>query len=135
MFSNKSHIDPESLTWNPLDGEISSKLDKRRYVSLSADQASNVTEPQDSTDTPGRVPLPSTEDLSSPNEEKMSLFDIAMPGVLTLKDLEREVDLDHWGLLVHGQLVEMEVSFRHAHPFICWESHSLDFTHARGLFL
>lgn len=39
----------------------------------------------------------------------MSLFDIHMPGILTLEQV-RALDLDHWLLLVHGSFVHMIVS-------------------------
>jgi arginine-tRNA-protein transferase len=49
------------------------------------------------------------EQLIIPGEDKMSLFDIKMPGVLTLEELQSQIDLDHWRLVVGGQLVEFEV--------------------------
>lgn len=76
------------------------KLDKRRYVSLSHDQESN----QDSNTEP------ENRNFILPNEEEMSLFDIHMPGVLTLEEVQTQIDLDHWRLLVHNTLVEMSVS-------------------------
>lgn len=33
-----------------------------------------------------------------------------MPGVLTLEELQTQIDLDHWRLVVHNSLVEMNVS-------------------------
>ena len=88
-------IDPEKPgSWDPLDGELKEKLDKRRYVSLSRDRKG----------LPERSPLPDDMD-----DEEMSLFDIHMPGVLTLEQIETLVDLDHWLLLVHGTFVHMNV--------------------------
>lgn len=43
------------------------------------------------------------------NDEEVSLFDLHMPGVLTLPEV-KALDLDHWLLLVHGSFVEMIVS-------------------------
>lgn len=87
--------DPESKTWDPLDGELRQKLDKRKYVSLSRDRAN---------------PRPSDEEEPIPelaNQEAMSLFDIRMPGVLTADEVLTQLDLDHWLLLVHGNFVHM----------------------------
>lgn len=44
----------------------------------------------------------------------MSLFDIHMPGVLTVEEV-LALDLDHWLLLVHGSFLEMIVS---NHPIL-----------------
>lgn len=80
-------------------GELSQKLDERPYVSLSRDRSSATTE-----DSSSKPPL--DPDV---NEEESSLFDIHMPGVLTLDEV-KALDLDHWYLLVHGTFVHMNVS-------------------------
>ncbi|KAJ5190558.1 uncharacterized protein N7498_009543 [Penicillium cinerascens] len=88
-------LDPESNGWDPLAGELSEKLDKRSYVSLSRDRSTN---PDDST---------SNQSLDGAvNEEELSLFDIHMPGVLTMDEV-KALDLDHWHLLYHGTFVQM----------------------------
>jgi arginine-tRNA-protein transferase len=87
-----------------LAGELSEKLDKRSYVSLSRDRSSNA---DDST---------SSQPLDSDvNEEELSLFDIHMPGVLTMDEV-KALDLDHWHLLYHGTFVQMIVSFIYLFP-------------------
>ncbi|EEP81585.1 conserved hypothetical protein [Uncinocarpus reesii 1704] len=58
-----------------------------------------------------------------PDEEDMSLFDIDMPGVLTLDELKAQVDLDHCRLLVHNSLVEMT-------DLVGWESSDIKNPHA-----
>ncbi|KAJ6160798.1 arginine-tRNA-protein transferase [Penicillium chermesinum] len=68
-------LDPETYTWDPLEGELSEKLDKRSYVSLSRDRAG----PSDS------QPIPLDPDV---NEEDLSLFEINMPGTLTLDEVK-----------------------------------------------
>jgi len=82
-----------------LAGELSEKLDKRLYVSLSRDRST------DAGDSPPSQPL--DDDV---NEEELSLFDIHMPGVLTMEEV-KALDLDHWLLLYHGTFVEMIVRF------------------------
>jgi arginine-tRNA-protein transferase len=92
--------DPESYTWDPLDGELTKKLDERPYVSLSRDRrlaAQGLPESSEVEAAEGEI-----------NDEEMSLFDIHMPGVMTLDEV-KPLDLDHSLLLVQGSLVHMMV--------------------------
>lgn len=95
-------LDPESLTWDPLDGTLVQKLDQQPYVSLSRDSRSrggqDVPSPPD-TD-------PDADADEEINDEDASLFDLHMPGVLTAEEVEA-LDLDHWLLLVRGSFVHM----------------------------
>ncbi|KAL1880960.1 Arginyl-tRNA--protein transferase 1 [Paecilomyces lecythidis] len=97
-------LDPESYTWDPLDGELSKKLDERPYVSLSRDRklASQKKSSQDASTAAEASQGKETEE----NDEEMSLFDLHMPGVLTVEEVQA-LDLDHWFLLVHGSFLEM----------------------------
>lgn len=79
------------------------KLDKRRYVSLSRDKRIEAAK---SAGTQCAEDPIENDDLYMPHEEQMSLFDVHMPGVLTVEELQSQVDLDHWRLLVQGELVE-----------------------------
>ena len=45
------------------------------------------------------------------NEEELSLFQINMPGVLTLDEV-KALHLENWHLLYHGTFVQMSVRFR-----------------------
>lgn len=112
-------IDPESFTWSPFDN-YKYELDRRPYMSLSHDSTLEAT-----TKAGGGVEAhPSDEEKEASNvippigEEDMSLFDVHMPGVLTLQQLEEQVDLDHWKLLAHGVLVDMIVSYLFLVPFL-----------------
>ncbi|CEO60412.1 Putative Arginyl-tRNA--protein transferase 1 [Penicillium brasilianum] len=87
-------LDPESYDWDPLDGELSKKLDTQPYVSMSRERA-----PQDARPFPDIDP--------DVDETELSLFDINMPGVLTLEEV-KALDLDHWYLLYHGSFVQMD---------------------------
>jgi arginine-tRNA-protein transferase len=90
------YADPESNEWDPLDGELTEKLNTRSYVSLSRDRA-------------GTAPaVPQTK--SDSNGDEVSLFDIGMPGVLTVPQVQA-LDLDHWLLFFRKNFVHMEVSF------------------------
>jgi arginine-tRNA-protein transferase len=88
-------LDPESLTWHPLDGEFMAKLDGRPYVSLSRDRQRSL------------LAAPKDENATEINEEDMSLFDIHMPGVMTVEEVESQIDLDYWLLVVEGTLIHM----------------------------
>lgn len=91
-------LDPESYTWDPLDGELTMKLNERRYVSLSRDRRLAAQGQPESTE------LDSAEEEI--NDEEMSLFDLHMPGVMTLDEV-KTLDLDHSLLLVQGSLIHM----------------------------
>lgn len=99
--TNHPRADPESYTWDPLDGELTEKLEKRPYVSLSRDRSSSGTEESKSTPSTG----------SDANEEELSLFTLNMPGVLTLEET-KALKLENWYLLYHGTFVQMSVSLR-----------------------
>ncbi|KAB8235495.1 arginine-tRNA-protein transferase [Aspergillus alliaceus] len=105
-------LDPESNTWDPLDGELATKLDERPYVSLSHDRRLAAQ------DTPEPAENDATEADAEINDEEVSLFDLHMPGVLSLEEV-KALDLDHWLLLVHG-------SFVHMIDLVGWETMPLD---------
>lgn len=85
--------DPESHTWNPLDGELAQKLDHRLYVSLSRDHQT--------------TPAPEADPNINDEDETLSLFDLHMPGILTAAQVQTHLDLDHWLLRIHGIFVYM----------------------------
>jgi arginine-tRNA-protein transferase len=88
-------LDPETNEWDPLAGELTEKLNKRSYVSLSRDRSTTT---EDST---------ASQSLDKDvNDEELSLFDLHMPGVLTMDEV-KALDLDHWHLLYHGTFVQM----------------------------
>jgi arginine-tRNA-protein transferase len=96
--ANSSRADPETNEWDPLAGELTEKLNKRSYVSLSRDR---TTTTEDST---------ASQSLDKDvNDEELSLFDLHMPGVLTMDEV-KALDLDHWHLLYHGTFVQMIVN-------------------------
>ncbi|EFQ99259.1 arginyl-tRNA-protein transferase 1 [Nannizzia gypsea CBS 118893] len=80
--------DPETYEWHSLDEVFAPKLETQRYFSTSGQQI-----PDD------------YEDI--PDEDALSLFDLHMPGVLTVEQLKSTIDLDHWHLLIRNMLVEM----------------------------
>ncbi|KAJ5594882.1 Arginyl-tRNA--protein transferase 1 [Penicillium hispanicum] len=101
-------LDPESYTWDPLDGELSQRLDQTPYVSLSRDRSSASSGGSASD-------LPLDPDV---NEEDLSLFNLHMPGVLTLDEV-KALNLDDWHLLYHGTFVQMS-------DLVGWEDMPMD---------
>jgi len=100
-------LDPELLTWHPLNGELMAKLDERPYVSLSRDrQRSLLATPEDENSAIDALQR-RVNAAAEMNEEDMSLFDIYMPGVMTAEEVESRIDLDYWLLVVQGTLVHM----------------------------
>lgn len=130
-----SHLlDPESLEWNILDNEIRTKLDARKYVSLSADRRAEVDSAARGLSgpaashvktTPSHVEELTKEKLgeklkgeevemdSDPSDAddteipEGSLFDYNIPGVLKKEDVAK-LDLDHMKLLVRANLIDLE---------------------------
>ncbi|CAG8034123.1 unnamed protein product [Penicillium salamii] len=93
---------PESGEWDPLEGELTEKLNTRSYVSLSRDRLGSPT------------PISSADSSADPD---VSLFDINMPGALTVAQVEA-LDLDHWLLFFRKNLVHME-------DLVGWETMSM----------
>ncbi|OJJ80600.1 arginyltransferase [Aspergillus glaucus CBS 516.65] len=96
-FRPQHVLDPESRAWHPLDGDFVKKLDQKPYVSLSREQreAESSKEGESENEADAEV-----------NDEEVSLFDLHMPGVLSVEET-KALDLDHWLLLVHGSFVHM----------------------------
>lgn len=92
------------MTWDPLDGELTQKLDKQKYVSLSHDRA----HPEEEKEEPPELT----------DEESLSLFAIRMPGVLSAEDVLSQIDLDHWLLVAYGTFIHME-------DLVGWEDASI----------
>lgn len=126
-FEPSSILDPESLTWHPLDKEFKARLDKRKYVSMSADARNGVADVATSEvkTTPSRVEEMTKEKLekklkgeeidedTDPSDAddteipEGSLFDYGIPGVLTKEDIEK-LDLRHMKLVVRTSVVDLE---------------------------
>lgn len=134
QYQPSNLLDPESLEWEPLNTDMRTKLDSRKYVSLSADrqaaldsngnQSSGPTASEVKT-TPNNIEEPTEQNLgeklngeqidvdSDPSDvddteiPEGSLFDYKIPGVLT-KDEVANLDLDHMKLLVRANLIDLE---------------------------
>ncbi|KAF1951026.1 arginine-tRNA-protein transferase 1 [Byssothecium circinans] len=114
-------LDPESLEWNPLEGELRALLDRKRYVSLARERRrGNV----DGKDTLGTVaeekkaeeeeddysdfPLPTASEAGDAVTKGMSLFDLKIPGVMAAEEVERDYPLDRQRITARGRMFEAE---------------------------
>ncbi|ETI19620.1 hypothetical protein G647_09454 [Cladophialophora carrionii CBS 160.54] len=106
-FTPTYMLDPETFEWNLFDDNYRQKLDKRKYVSPAHDrksgsEAAESQEPHESDK--AKTTASDEEDAEIPEG---SLFDYAVPGVLTRDEVE-QLDLDHWRLVVRNALIELE---------------------------
>ncbi|OJJ59026.1 hypothetical protein ASPSYDRAFT_58214 [Aspergillus sydowii CBS 593.65] len=106
-------LDPESHNWDPLDGELTTKLNSRPYVSLSRDRKNAET--GETAEAEANVEAEAEAEI---NDEEVSLFALHMPGVLTVEEIKK-LDLGSWPLLVHG-------SFVHMADLVGWETMPVD---------
>lgn len=94
-FQPQSILDPESLSWDPLDQEVLGLLDKHQYLSLSAHRQAG-TDSKDSVS-----PEPHANDAFS----GQSLFEANMPGIPEIGELD-QVDLDHIRVMTNRGVFE-----------------------------
>lgn len=115
-------LDPESYNWNPLDGELTSLLDKKRYVSLSREhQRKNsgavgtgnsndaVGPDQSDEDDLSDYPLPTAAEGGNAVSNGLSLFDLKVPGLMTVEQVENSLNLGSMPIRVRGRLAEAQV--------------------------
>lgn len=111
-------LDPESYDWNPLDGELKNLLDKKNYVSLSREHQRNDSIStakqgdaciQSSEEDFLACPLPTAAEAGDAVQSGMSLFDLKIPGLMTVDEIESELDLGSTLIRVRGQLAEAQV--------------------------
>ena len=114
-------LDPESLEWNPLEGELRSLLDRKRYVSLSRERRRRDSA-QGSIDSPvvssagdteddsySEYPYPTAKEASDAVSGGVSLFDLKIPGVMSEEEIE-QYPLGKQLISGRGQVFMAEVS-------------------------
>ncbi|KAM0287971.1 hypothetical protein ACHAQH_000038 [Verticillium albo-atrum] len=105
-------LDPESLTWDLLDKPILDLLDKKPFVSFSAEKRA-MAEFNGDMETDGTTLSENTDGLGSEaesdGEEPASIFESDMPGVTSI-DKMLEIDLDHLALRIDKSGMEYETS-------------------------
>ncbi|KAL5115999.1 Arginyl-tRNA--protein transferase 1 [Pleosporales sp. CAS-2024a] len=121
-------LDPESYQWDPLDGELHSLLGQKQYVSLSRERrlkdAAQQGHPED---TLAEYPLPTAAEAGEAVSKGMSLFDLKVPGLMTVEEIEAQLDLGTMPIKIRGQKAE-------AQDLVSWESSTLkDSRTAKGI--
>lgn len=93
-------LDPETLEWSKLDDEWLKQLDANRYYARSP----HYKKPPEVSYHQGT----DESDESEPEIPEASLFTLNVPGIMTREEVESKIDLDHWNLMLEGQLFELE---------------------------
>ncbi|KAF2760622.1 arginine-tRNA-protein transferase 1 [Pseudovirgaria hyperparasitica] len=89
-------LDPESLDWNPLEGRMRALLDTKKYVSLSREdieKSADAAARAKLSSLPHQTAHESAKEAAAAADEGASLFSISMPGVMSVEELEDQVDL------------------------------------------
>lgn len=124
-------LDPETHEWNPLEGELRSLLDKKRYVSLARERRRKESKQNLPTvegglsskdvdsehDDYSDFPLPTAAEGGDAVANGLSLFDLKIPGVMTPEEIEKDYPLDQQLLSARGKLFEAEVCFSFHQPY------------------
>ncbi|KAF1989084.1 arginine-tRNA-protein transferase 1 [Aulographum hederae CBS 113979] len=109
-------LDLRSFQWDPLDDSLLALLDQKKFVSMSEERklAENGRPDTEMTDVI-EVSSEDTAGVAQPIDEGTSLFDVSFPGVMSLEDLERTVDLDECRVRVQNLIVKTK-------DLMAWES-------------
>jgi hypothetical protein len=110
-------LDPETYEWNPLDGELRALLDTKSYVSLSRERKQKedtgkigtVAEGDSAYGSPKEYPHPTAAEAGKAVQGGMSLFELKVPGLMTVEEIEQQLDLDRLPFKIQGRIVEAQV--------------------------
>jgi hypothetical protein len=100
-------LDPETYEWNPLEGELRALLDKQSYVSLSRERRLKADSVADAPVV--EYPLPTATEGGDAVSNGMSLFDLKVPGLMTIEDIEKQLDLGTIPIVIGGRMAEAQV--------------------------
>jgi arginine-tRNA-protein transferase len=102
-------LDPETYEWHPLDEELRGLLDKKAYVSMAREcrrkSQGHTTEEDDLSD----YPIPTAAEAGKATKKGMSLFSLKIPGVMTVEEIEEQLDLDTMPVRIGDQTAECHV--------------------------
>ncbi|TKA81403.1 hypothetical protein B0A49_00862 [Cryomyces minteri] len=110
-------LDLETLEWNELDDEIRALLAIQKYVSISRERrlATEQTEAIEAekckSDKQSGAIVDQQYLFDNPAEaadSDLSLFDLTMPGMMTVNEVMEHIDLDHMSLEIRGAVHRME---------------------------
>jgi hypothetical protein len=112
-YSPQHVLDPESYEWNPLEGELRNLLDKKRYVSLSRERRrkeAGLKQTSDDEDKLDDFPMPTAAEGGKAVSNGTSLFDLKVPGLMTMEEIEEQLDLGTMLIKIGGRMAEAQVS-------------------------
>lgn len=122
-YKTQHVLDPETYEWNPLDDELRGLLDKKAYVSLSRERRQRKAETRstehadddaakdanlEQTDL-SDYKLPNAAESGSAVAKGMSLFDLKVPGLMTVEEIEEQLDLGAMPIRVGSRTAEAQV--------------------------
>ena len=94
-YKPQQMLDPESLEWNPLDERMKRLLNLKPFVSLSHEyEIEAIGANNKLVDHVGRKIFDKPSKAAEAVLNGLSLFQVAMPGVMTLKEMVSQIDLD-----------------------------------------
>lgn len=132
VHANPLPPDPEKYTWDLLDSDMLQRMSFRQYVSMSRERLLNLSATSNDSvsnqaavrefaekvnlDLEGFKSL--SEYLKSPAQNRYmakletlkSVFEAGMPGVMTLEQVQQEVNLDQWNMKYGKTICKLEVS-------------------------
>ncbi|KAH7359937.1 arginine-tRNA-protein transferase 1 [Pyrenochaeta sp. MPI-SDFR-AT-0127] len=131
-YKTQHVLDPETYEWNPLDAELRGLLDKKGYVSLSRERRqrkTTTTSTEGAHNDASKDVEPEQTDLSdyklltaaesgSAVSKGMSLFDLKVPGLMTVEEIEEQLDLGTMPIRVGSRTAE-------AQDLVSWETSDL----------
>jgi arginine-tRNA-protein transferase len=121
-------LDPETYEWNPLDGELRELLDEKAYVSLARERRRKCSAPSSDKENLGTdheqievngpldediirdYPHPTAAEGGDAVSNGMSLFDLKVPGLMTVQEIEEQFNLGTTPIRVGGRMAEAQVS-------------------------
>ncbi|PHH83388.1 hypothetical protein CDD82_1617 [Ophiocordyceps australis] len=92
-FSPEYVLDPQTLTWDLLDEEALSILDKKPFLSLSMEREARARGPRDDEGSDAEAASDNGQSKTT-GEVNLPLLHSDMPGIPSLEEMQR-VDLDH----------------------------------------
>lgn len=124
--------DPETYAWDLLDSDMFQRMSARRYVSMANERQFNLpvvsntflqSDRVTSSDFSQELELGfdtfewlfeyvqvSTPETTESGQTFSSVFEAGTPGVMTLEDVEEDIDLGSWRLKLGDTIVALEVS-------------------------
>jgi arginine-tRNA-protein transferase len=111
-YKTQHVLDPETYEWSPLDDELRGLLDKKAYVSMSREQRRKTQEDATDQDDFPEYPLPTAAEAGKATKKGMSILDLKIPGVMTVEEIEEQLDLDTMPICLGGRMAECQVRLR-----------------------